>query len=382
MNLHLHIGPGNHEEILLNQLKEEKIPHSYSHHFPNYKYTKDGLEVGSFYYDNFKRLSWGIGNKIGIRKNRLIDFTYPEYDKITSRKIDKNQLFFGWAQVSQHCFEKVKNHGINVLDYPIPHPLTWKKLLTEERSLTGETPHSLFSKMMTNRMLSEIELADFISIPSEFVKRSFVENGVDANKLILNPYGIPSKLFSPSKKKTTDKKLRVVFVGSIEIRKGIHYLLEAFSKLDPSLYDLQLVGGIHPDFHSFHKQFINLSHIHFLGPQSKMDVANIMQQSDVMVMPSILEGLSLTILEAMSCGLPVISTYNAGGLGVIEEEVDGFLIEIRNSEAIISKLSWCSANKEKLSEMGEIAREKIISYYDEKLYGDRFKEKILTLNKP
>lgn len=381
MNLHLHIGPGNHEKILLNQLSQRNIKYSYSHHYPEYSFVKNERKSGSVLYNRNKQLTWGIGSRLGIRKNKLIDFTYPLYDKITADKIDAGVLLFGWAQVSLNCFRKNKGKGINVLDYPIPHPKTWQTLLLEEKERTGIIPHSLFSNRMLNRMLDEIKLADFISIPSDFVRESFLKNGVSEKKLIFNSYGISTELFNPSTQKKQKERLEVIFIGSVEIRKGVHYLLEAFSRLDPDHYMLNLVGKVHPDFQTMLAKYGNLKNVKYLGAKSKQEVANILNLSDVMVMPSILEGLSLTILEAMSSGIPVISTYNAGGLGLIDDFEEGFLIDIRKPEAIIEKLKWCKENKEDLTAIGKKARNKILNHYSESAYGERFVRKILKYEK-
>jgi glycosyltransferase involved in cell wall biosynthesis len=63
-----------------------------------------------------------------------------------------------------------------------------------------------------------------------------------------------------------------------------------------------------------------------------------MRDSDVLVFPSLFEGFGLVILEAMSQGVPVITTPNTGGVDVIQEGVDGFIVPIRSAEAIVDRV--------------------------------------------
>ena len=395
MKLHLHIGPGHHEEILMEQLRRNEIDFSYSNYYPQYQFSqvsggKSTVLHHSKKYEFTNYLTWGISNKLKVlrRQNKHYMVTYPVYDKITANHLnDDLALAFCWAQVSLHTIRKARRMGkITVLDYPIPHISTWTDLLEEEAVLNmTDSLHSQFSQGMIHRMIGEIEEADYISVPSEFVKNSFLDNGVAESKLIFNPYGIDSAHFNPERHDVKAlqgrKKLKVIFVGSIEFRKGVQYLLEATTALNPDDIELHLIGTIHEDFRIIYGQHQHHPHIKWAGQLNRSQVAEEMATADVMVMPSILEGLSLTILECMASGTPVISTTNAGGLGVIAHDEDGWIIPIRDVNAIRSQIEWCIRHKEKLPEMGNRARMKVLSNYDHQHYGDRFINKVYSLIK-
>jgi glycosyltransferase involved in cell wall biosynthesis len=76
------------------------------------------------------------------------------------------------------------------------------------------------------------------------------------------------------------------------------------------------------------------------------------------VLPSLVEGLALVQLEAMACGIPLITTPNAGGSDIVTDGVDGFVIPIRNVEVLKEKLEWCYSHPLELAEMGYAARRK------------------------
>ena len=74
--------------------------------------------------------------------------------------------------------------------------------------------------------------------------------------------------------------------------------------------------------------------------------------ASVLVFPSLVEGFGLVILEAMACGIPVITTPNTAGADIITDRLDGFIVPIRNVEALKEKLEWCYCHPQELAEMG------------------------------
>ncbi len=389
MKLHLHIGPGHHDKILREQLEKHDVDFTYSEHHPKFHFSASENKARkvlftSKIYELVNWLVWGLSNRLGfLRKyNKHYMITYPLYDKIAAKHLSDNcKLLFCWPQVSLSFMREAKKRQKKViLDYPIPHINTWQKLLKEEGELNGaNSPHSLFSEGMTARMNKEIELADYISVPSQFVKQSFIENSVAESKLIFNSYGIDTKLFTLKEHKEADGKLKVIFVGSIEFRKGVQYLLKAFASLPKDQFELRLVGTVHNDFRSTADQYRSYENIVWLGQLPKQKTAVELRSADVMVMPSILEGLSLTILESMASGTPVVSTTNAGGVGVIDHEVDGWIVPIRNPAEIVKHLKWCSDNRKLVIAMGRQARQKVLKNYDIENYGERFIKKVYNL---
>jgi len=380
LKLHIHTGPGRHEKILLDQLKQHNLDFSYTLYHPRYEfgfYNNDNRPSPhtSRLYNNTNWVVWGIKNRIPFlkKKNWQYDITYSLYDKITASKLNECDLFFGWPQMSLNCFKKVKKiGGVTILDYPIPHITTWQQLLLEESRIQKiKQPHSLFTAYTHKRMLKEIEETDFISVPSSFVKNSFLENGVPESKLLFNSYGIDNDKFHPFSEKPAHEKFTIIFVGSVELRKGVHYLLKSFNELQLKNCELKLVGNIHHDFKPYCDLYKSNNQIKWLGGQSKDKTAEEMRKADIMVMPSLLEGLSLTILECMASGTPVISSENAGGLDLIEDGKNGFIFPIRNTDKLKEKIEWCYHNRDKLSEMGKICRNIITETYSTDEYGKR-----------
>ena len=80
--------------------------------------------------------------------------------------------------------------------------------------------------------------------------------------------------------------------------------------------------------------------------------------ADVFVFPSLVEGFGMVLTEAMACGIPIITTPNTAGPDIITDGVEGFIIPVRDVEALKEKLEWCYEHPEELAEMGKAARKK------------------------
>jgi len=153
----------------------------------------------------------------------------------------------------------------------------------------------------------EYESADVITVPSTFALNTFVECGVPRHKLRLVPYGVDLSAFYPCAQRN-DHEFRVLFAGNVAVRKGVRDLLDAFLQLSCERKRLVFVGSISPELESCFRQWRGDSRISALGKVSQPRLKEIMSASDVMVLPSVEEGLALVQAQAMACGCPVIAS--------------------------------------------------------------------------
>ena len=184
---------------------------------------------------------------------------------------------------------------------------------------------------------AEYAAADVITVPSHFAARSFEEMGVPADKLRVVPYGVDLSRFHPTGAPDPDR-FDVLFVGAASFRKGIPYLLEAFAALRHPKKSLTLAGAVSPEVEGLIRAAAATQPVCCIGRQPSGRIKQIMSRSHVLVQPSIEEGLSLVIGEAMACGCPVIATEHTGAQDFLEDGRDGFVVPIRSSEAIASRL--------------------------------------------
>jgi glycosyltransferase involved in cell wall biosynthesis len=204
----------------------------------------------------------------------------------------------------------------------------------------------------------EISNCDYFLVPSMFSKSKLIEFGICENKIKLCPYGV-NKLTDKTKNQLQVDKtnnniepITFLYVGRITPAKGIHYLLEGFKNIDSKKAKLICVGS-KMGLDDYCKNTI--SNIQFTGFLNKSDLARIYEKADVYILPSLFEGMSLTIPEAMSMKLPVIVTKSSGADSLVENFFNGFLIDSMSSSAIENKVNWFIENRNKISKMGENA---------------------------
>jgi len=188
------------------------------------------------------------------------------------------------------------------------------------------------------RRIKEYEEADFILLPSEFVKRSFIAKGFSAKKLLKVPYGFNKASYYHAN--TTNglgqTNYTILYVGSISVRKGVRYLIEAFKKLSHPKKRLVLVG---PNVNDGALNGLILTpDIVFTGVLKGKNLEQAYHAADVFCLPSIEEGLALVLGEALSFGLPIITTCNTGADDIITNGKEGYILPICDSVAIWQKL--------------------------------------------
>lgn len=282
--------------------------------------------------------------------------------KSTTELVDVAVANFG---VALETFSAIRrSNGVAILNYPIAHHRYTQRLLMEESELVPQFAPTLqnfnLPPQTVERWDKECAAADVILVGSTFVKNSFVAEGFEPSKLVVIPYGVDVSRFQPRQRSehTWDKPLHVVFVGQIGQRKGISYLLEAYKAFRRAGTKLTLVGNFVGDtraFSSYSDLFTHVPH----APKS--EVANLFAQADVLVLPSLIEGMPLVVLEAMASGLPVIVTPN-GPSDLVLDGKDGFVVPIRDSRAIADRLQYLQDHPEERESMGISARTKALQF--------------------
>ncbi len=267
-----------------------------------------------------------------------------------------------------NAVRRAKELGIvTVVERGSSHMLTQLELLREEYDLHG-IKFIEHHPIITRKELKEYDEADYISIPSSFVKRTFLERGFPEQRLLHNPYGVDLTNFYPVKKE--DSIFRVIFCGAFSIRKGIGYLLQAFSELCLPNAELWLIGTRQLETESILKRFASPT-IKYLGPFREFELHNYYSQGSVFCMPSIEEGLAMVQAQAMACGLPIICTTNTGGEDLIDDGKEGFVLPIRDVDALKNKLLFLYENQDVCRAMGMAARLKVQKDFTWFEYGER-----------
>jgi len=296
-----------------------------------------------------------------------IDSVYRSLDRNVARRVARGEgmnAVYAYEDGASETFAAAKARGFECLyDLPIGYWRAAHAIYAEERerepqwavTLTG----TLDSPEKLARKDEELKLADAVFVASSFTKKTIESApGVSHKPVHVISYGSP--LSSPvAASARTGGKLKVLFVGGLGQRKGLSYLLKAVALLGESV-ELTLVGmktaeNCAPlnDALKRHRWIPTLPHD---------EVLREMRQHDVFVFPSLFEGFGLVLLEAMSQGLPVITTEHTAGPDLIQEGESGFIVPIRSAEAIAEKLDLLARDSSLLSAMQTAARETAVRH--------------------
>ncbi|PKV75527.1 glycosyltransferase family 4 protein [Pontibacter ramchanderi] len=269
---------------------------------------------------------------------------------LACRKFVKNCdvfLYYSGSGLFSSRYGK-KRSVINIVEAVNSH-VEYQEELLENEFLKLKLPWKPFLSIEKKRRLQEYKEADYILLPSEFVKRSFIEKGFPAEKLIKIPYGFNKLDNSRSKRDARSESFTVLYVGTISVRKGVRYLIEAFKQLNCPQKQLIIVG---PDANDGAINGLDLTpNIVFTGVLKGEKLKDAYRSADVFCLPSIEEGLALVLGEALSYGLPVIATCNTGAEDVIVDGNEGYIVPIRDSEVIREKLQMLIDNRELLNNL-------------------------------
>ncbi len=274
------------------------------------------------------------------------------------------------------CFKYLKKNAPQIkriLDVSIVSKPFMKNTFEKNMKLTGD--NSLFKEhiyMWNNKhmqnFVDEIIDSNYFIVPSNIVKESLIYCGAEDKNIKIVPYGVDINQFTFKNKKSINKRLKLIYVGQVTYRKGIHHLLEVISKLNADEVEVELVGTYSTDS-NIYKKYSSYENIKFTGFVTRDNLSTKYQQADVFVFPTLGEGYGLVVLEAMSCGLPVICSDYAGGNDAVVDGENGFVFPAGNEHELQNKIEWFIKNRQILSQMSKKANESVqnltwFNYYD------------------
>lgn len=257
-------------------------------------------------------------------------------------------IIWGFNGTDVAIFEaaKKKNKFCILEQFILPIPLQNKLLRDELERWPDWQPSLRLTEQDEEPNLQETkswELADYIVAGSHFVRDGLIQCGVPNKKIVVIPYGVDTKRFSPKNRTCLEHNspIKVLFVGEVGLRKGVPYLLKALSQLGNKKVKAKFVGKIVLTENKL-KEYTNVAE--FLGAVPRNKMPELYQWADLFVLPSIVEGSATVTYEALLSGLPVITTPNAGS--IVINGKNGFIVPIRDIDAIVEKLLHYHCDKE------------------------------------
>jgi glycosyltransferase involved in cell wall biosynthesis len=271
--------------------------------------------------------------------------------------------------MSLEMLEIEKSNGVlTILDQIDPGPLEFR-LVAEEMNKHPELagPAPVYPAAYYERLRKEWDLANVIVVNSEWSRDALISEGVSPEKIEVLPLAYEgekapavnergskvesyagqvesrrlevdgsSNTEADARHSTLDvrRPLNVLWLGQVNVRKGIHYLIEAARMLEGRNIHFDVVGSIGISDQAVASAPSNMT---FHGSVSRDRSSDYYRKADVFVLPTLSDGFAITQLEAMAYGLPVITTPHCGK--VVEEEKTGFIVPARDAQALAEAVS-------------------------------------------
>jgi glycosyltransferase involved in cell wall biosynthesis len=245
------------------------------------------------------------------------------HDWIVSHRIEKMagqiDVVHTWPLGALRTLKTAKRLGIpTFLERPNAHTKFAYEVVQKECQRLGITmppghEHAYDAKLLRHEE-EEYALADRLLCPSDFVAKTFLENGFPPGKLARHQYGFDDKVFFPGKQNADDGRgLTILFAGGCAPRKGLHYALEAWLKSTAHEKGVfQIAGEFIPDYAGKLASLLAHPSVKKLGHRA--DLPELMRNSDILILPSIEEGSALVTSEARGSGCVLLVSEAAGAL--------------------------------------------------------------------
>jgi glycosyltransferase involved in cell wall biosynthesis len=298
---------------------------------------------------------------------RLISFLDRPYyygakkkylDWIASRHLNSGRydFFHSWSGDCLETLRVAKKREIpSLIEIPTWHRGSQRSEDRGERTETKSTSWKSRFLLDRERFQEEYELATLVVVLSEKAAESFRAANFPDEKLFYLPRGVDTERFKPG---TPPPIFRAIFSGALIERKGIHHLLEAWHRLNLRDAELWLLGSVHDEAKPYLKKF-GRENVRVLG--FKRDLENYLSQGSVYVFPTRLEGSAKTIYEAAACGLPMITTREAGD--VVRDGVEGIIVQPGDVDAIAAAIEHLYRHPGIVASMGAAARQRVVENF-------------------
>jgi len=314
---------------------------------------------------------------------RLISFLDRPYyygakkkylDWIASRHLatGRYDLFHSWSGDCLRSLKVAKQHRIpSIVEIPTWHRDGGKEKVIRPKMPAPPEHASTFEKwknrllLQRKRFIREYELADLLLVLSEKAAKTFRVRGFPEEKLFYLPRGVDVDRFKPVARPA---KFRAVFAGALIKRKGIQHVLEAWHRLNLPDAELWLIGFVHDEAKPFLNQFWrdNIRVVGFVR-----DPENYLNQGTLHIFPSQWEGSAKVTYEAAACGLPQITTREAGD--VVRNGIEGIIVKPGDVDAVATALEHLYRHPEIVERMSSAARRRVV----ENFTWDHFRTRLL-----
>lgn len=241
---------------------------------------------------------------------------------------------------------------------------------------------TLYLQEVGNRVYDRLLFtADLLMPISKLWQQKLIELGGEEKKIVVHHMGIDCNRFVFQPRQSSDRVVRIITIARLVEKKGIEYGIRAVAKLAKEFpyLEYQIIGDgdLKDDLQRLIQELKINDKVKLIGWKQQQEIAELLAQAHIFMAPSVTsrngdrEGIPVSLMEAMACGMPVLSTVHSGIPELVEDGKSGFLVAERDTDALAEKLKYLVQNPELWEKMGAAGREYVEKHYNiQRLNGD------------
>lgn len=284
-----------------------------------------------------------------IRPSHSTLFQWQDFgfDRAIAKQLETCDFIHGMPSQCAETFAVARQKGVRTVLNHATGPVKQQLALVEpeyRRVGVDYQPDAIYNEHYLAQEQVAFSLADYHCVASSVVKQQLINDGFDAEKIFVIPYGVDADLF-PKSTEVVDGPFNVCFAGMMTIRKGIHYLLKALEAVGQSDWTLNCYGlpnsETEPDFQAYRGSAALKRH----GTISRSELGQAFHKNHVLVLPSAEEAFGLVVAQALQAGTPCIVSDRVGSKDLIQHRVNGSIVPFGDADALAEELTYWEQNR-------------------------------------
>ena len=365
-----------HHFHLARQLEKHQLLNSIYTGFPSFKLKEEeGIPQNKIHTFPWLQTPYMYAARLGINKFNWLNKQWcwqasQTLDKHVAAQLHTPVNLIALSGAGLYSGAKAQQlGGKHICDRGSSHIGYQNDILTEEYKRWGFVFEGVDPRIIDKEEL-EYQQSDFITVPSEFVKQSFIKQGIQESKIRKIPYGARLDRFYKTAMPNANE-FNILWIGGVSIRKGFMYALHAFQQLKHPNKKFTVIGHVSLEI----KELLvheNLNNVLFIARVENKDLIHYYNAAHVFVLTSIEEGLAMVQGEALACGCPIIATEHTGASDLFDNGKEGFIVSIQSSEAVLERMQQLADDILLRDKMAQASLEKVSSLGGWDTYGDNF----------
>ena len=342
--------------------------------YPRFKLRAEGLPdelVRTFPWLHAPYMASSWRHRLGVRF--LWQWEYWDrvaLDAFLARSLPEADLFVGLSGCGLATGREAQRRGMRyVCDRGSTHIRHQEEVVRQEHARWGVHFPGVDPRILA-REEAEYHRADLITVPSGWVRDTFLARGVPADKVHVLSYGVDLERFHPTGLPAAGR-LDLLFVGALSLRKGVPDLLSAFHAVQHPRKSLTIAGGADESVVARLRDLGLLTdEVKCLGHVPQPELKDLMSRSHALVLPSVEEGLAMVMAQALACGCPVVATRNSGAEDLFSSGIEGFIVDAQRPDLLTDRLQTLADDPALQTRMRAAATERVRSIGGWSAYGD------------